>query len=550
MNRQQRRKSGRDSDAGIPNGATVRVGTYRRISTDEVNQPYSLAAQEAGLEAFVASQPGYVITHRFVDQASGATLERPGLKEALALAAEGAFDVLLVYRIDRLTRSIVGLMYIVSSLDATGVALKSATEPIDTNSPVGRMLVQLLAIFAEFERSLLIDRISAGFDRKAARGEWLSGKGPFGFITDPPNKSLLPLDSEATIVKEIFTKFVEELIGAPGIADWLNATGRRFRGGRLWTKSQVLRLLRNPVYIGMISHIGEVHEGKHEGIVDQETFDAAQKLFAVRADAANPKGPNRSDYLLSGSELLRCTACNSTYTGTGAYGRNGTHYRYYSCTNRQARGPLACSSKTVPADDLEDAIIAAVLEQHEDLDVFEEAVATALSATRDETPRLEADLASTNQQLQEATVAIDRYLRAFEAGSMSDTVCGRRVAELSTQRDELFVHREQLAQQLRATPAEAPSRTELESMRKNFAEALKAESPEVLKQTLASLVQRIEISPDREVVPYFRVPTSGDTVTLSQRGGDKTPVRIALPHVETSGLEPPTPWLQTRCSTS
>jgi site-specific DNA recombinase len=153
----------------------TRVAIVTRISTDEVNQPDSLRAQTKGLEAFVASQPGQAVTHRFVDQASGATLERPGLQGALAAAKAGEFDVLLVYRIDRLTRSIVGLMTIVSELDAAGVALRSATEPIDTQGPVGRMLLQLLGIFAEFERGLLIDRITKGFESKAARGEWLGG---------------------------------------------------------------------------------------------------------------------------------------------------------------------------------------------------------------------------------------------------------------------------------------------------------------------------------------------------------------------------------------
>jgi len=163
---------------------SVRVATVTRISTDETNQPYSLDAQANGLAAFVASQPGHVITHRFVDQASGATLDRPGLQAALAAARAGEFDVLLVYRIDRLTRSIVGLMSIVEDLAASGVALRSATEPIDTNGPVGRMLLQLLGIFAEFERGLLIDRISKGFERKAARGEWLGGPGPYGYTLD------------------------------------------------------------------------------------------------------------------------------------------------------------------------------------------------------------------------------------------------------------------------------------------------------------------------------------------------------------------------------
>lgn len=193
---------------------SVRVATVTRISTDETNQPYSLDAQANGLAAFVASQPGHVITHRFVDQASGATLDRPGLQAALAAARAGEFDVLLVYRIDRLTRSIVGLMSIVEDLAASGVALRSATEPIDTNGPVGRMLLQLLGIFAEFERGLLIDRISKGFERKAARGEWLGGPGPYGYTLDSASKTLIPEPAEATVVRAIYAKYVEERLGA------------------------------------------------------------------------------------------------------------------------------------------------------------------------------------------------------------------------------------------------------------------------------------------------------------------------------------------------
>ena len=239
-----------------------------RISTDELNQPYSLEAQAKGLEAFVASQPEQSITHRFVDQASGATLERPGLQAAMAAARVGEFDILLVYRIDRLTRSIVGLMTIVEALDAAGVALRSATEPIDTQGPVGRMLLQLLGIFAEFERGLLIDRISKGFERKAARGEWLAGPGPFGYALDSATKTLVVCPDEAAVVRAIFAKYVEERHGAKTVTMWLNETGRRSRNGRLWSLQGVLHVLRNSVHIGKIAHGEELYEGKHEAIVD------------------------------------------------------------------------------------------------------------------------------------------------------------------------------------------------------------------------------------------------------------------------------------------
>jgi site-specific DNA recombinase len=208
-----------------PQAQVVRVGCIARISTDEKNQPYSIDAQTTAMEAFVASQPGQRITHRFVDHASGATLARPGLQQALDAARNGEFDVLLVYRIDRRARSIRGLMDIVEDLEKAGVALRSVTEPIDTSGPVGRMLLQLLGIFAEFERAILIDRITAGLGRKAARGEW-SGRPPFGYTLDKDTKTLRVNDA-AALVPVIFDTYVAGQLGATAIAHWLNQTGQR-----------------------------------------------------------------------------------------------------------------------------------------------------------------------------------------------------------------------------------------------------------------------------------------------------------------------------------
>jgi len=320
------------------------VAVLTRISTDELNQPYSLEAQAAGLDAFVASQPGHTITHRFVDQASGATLARPGLQAALAAAKTGQFDVLLVYRIDRLTRSIVGLMSIVEELDAAGVALRSATEPIDTQGPVGRMLLQLLGIFAEFERGLLIDRITKGFERKAARGEWLGGPGPYGYQLDSASKTLTVEAGEAAVVRAIYARYTDERSGAPGLAHWLNDTGRRSRRCRLWSTQTVLRVLRNPVYVGKIVHGEDLHEGKHEPILDKATFARAQLLLQAGSAESPAVRPNSSDYLLSG--LLRCTACHGAYVGAGAHGRGG-FYRYYVCRTGQAKGAHACAGPRI-----------------------------------------------------------------------------------------------------------------------------------------------------------------------------------------------------------
>src|SRR6266508_1380059 len=158
-----------------------RIVIYIRRSTDEDNQPYSLEAQETKLRAFVESQPGdWQIVKIYSDDASGATTDREELQNMLRAARAGLFDTVLVYRVDRFSRRLRDLVALLDDLADAGVAFRSATEPFDTSTPVGRMLVQMLGVFAEFEREVIIDRVIAGMERKATKGLWNGGARPFG----------------------------------------------------------------------------------------------------------------------------------------------------------------------------------------------------------------------------------------------------------------------------------------------------------------------------------------------------------------------------------
>lgn len=142
----------------------TRICLYTRISTDEENQPTSLASQHERLEAFCKVQEDWRIVARHEDRSTGTKLDRPGLQAALDLARQGRIDQLLVYRIDRLSRKVRQLSGIAEELDKLGVTLRSATEPFDTGSPAGRMMLQMLGVFAEFEHATIVDRITAGID--------------------------------------------------------------------------------------------------------------------------------------------------------------------------------------------------------------------------------------------------------------------------------------------------------------------------------------------------------------------------------------------------
>lgn len=187
-----------------PGTSRVRVATYTRRSTDEENQPFTVEAQESKLDSYVASQDGWAIVARYSDDVSGAKIDRRGLGMALTAARAGEFDVLLVYRVDRFSRRIRDLVMLLDELDASGVVFRSATEPFDTATPVGRMLVHMLGVFAEFERDVIIDRVVNGMANKASRGQWMLGIPPYGYAVDPATGHLRPVPEESTVVKVIF----------------------------------------------------------------------------------------------------------------------------------------------------------------------------------------------------------------------------------------------------------------------------------------------------------------------------------------------------------
>lgn len=186
----------------------VKVATYCRISTDEERQPFSLEAQTERLGAYVASQRGWRLVRSYVDRVSGKTLERPGLQQALAEARLGYYELLLVFKVDRLARSTSGLARVLEELEAAGVAFRSMSEPFDTSTAAGRMMVQMLGVFAEFEREMIVERTKMGLAKKASKGEWTGGTPPFGYRYDPEARILVPVEEEATLVRHIFELYV------------------------------------------------------------------------------------------------------------------------------------------------------------------------------------------------------------------------------------------------------------------------------------------------------------------------------------------------------
>lgn len=531
----------------------LRVAIYLRISTDEVHQPFSLEAQDLKLRNYVTSQDNWQLVGKpYIDEKSGATTDRPALKRALAAARAGKFDVLLVYRVDRLSRSIRGLSDILAELDETGVAFRSATEPFDTATPAGRMMVQMLAVFAEFERATIIDRVINGMERKAARGEWCGGYRPHGYELGTNGKLVVVAD-EAPVVRRIFTEYTENKLGAAAIAKQLTADGYRTKARNPWSSAAVLTVLRNRTYLGEIWYRDRWYkvEDHHPAIIEPGLFNNAEEILTARGDETTHRAVANSDYLLSG--LLFCSHCGKRYLGTAARG-NKYRYRYYTCFTKQRYGSEHCSADRLPADQLEQAVLTSLLDTLTRSDLIEQGLANTTTEVDDQRNAYADELAALERDITRNEDAIDRYLNAFENGTMDETVCSPRVQKLASKLTEHKQRRDELGLLIdEATTPELPDPTALETLHSDIKSAANTGSLEALRSIMQTFVHRVDITGRESAKPTFVIP---DNSTIpNQRAADASieetterKVRTLPGSAPPAGIEPATCGLGNRCS--
>jgi site-specific DNA recombinase len=272
----------------------LRCAVYTRKSSEEgLEQEFnSLHAQrEAGL-AYIASQKaeGWVaLPDRYDDGGfSGGTLERPALRRLLRDVEAGTIDVVVVYKIDRLSRSLTDFAKLVELFEGHNVTFVSVTQQFSTTTSMGRLTLNILLSFAQFERENTGERIRDKVAASRKRGSWMGGWPPLGYRVE--NRRLVVVETEAAVVRQIFTRFAQTG-SALTVATELNGAGHRtksqatvtgrVRGGRPYTKGCVYKVLRNRLYLGEAVHKGTSYPGEHDAIIDQRTWDLAHAPMAA-----------------------------------------------------------------------------------------------------------------------------------------------------------------------------------------------------------------------------------------------------------------------------
>ena len=330
---------------------------------------------------------------------------------------------------------------------------------------------------------------------------------PFGYQVDKATSTLVLDPHEAVIVRTIFDLYTRERLGGRNIATVLNERGHRTTSGGRWSAHQVIRALNNRIYLGELTFRENTVTDTHEPIITAGTWTEAETLLAARGESHAHRAASGSDYQLTG--LMRCPNCDKAMLGTRATGRSRT-YRYYTCFTRARYDTATCDAPRLNADAVDTAVLDALAgfyRNHRDLiaDAVDQAQREHRAAHGDRQAELDgitAELARTQQ-------ATNRYLLAFERGTLDEDLVAERLAALKTTRQQLSARREELDAALDDEPT-APDPILLDQVADHLAEIINTGTPNQRKALVEALVERVIITGPDRLVPVFRIPQPAD----------------------------------------
>jgi site-specific DNA recombinase len=349
---------------------SIRCGIYTRKSTEEgLEQEFnSLDAQRESAEAFIRSQQheGWTcLPSRYDDGGfTGGNMDRPALRRLMADIEVGKIDCVVVYKVDRLSRSLLDFARLMGIFEKHHISFVSVTQQFNTTHSMGRLTLNILMSFAEFERQLISERTRDKIAATRRRGKWSGGHPILGYDVNPQGFKLVVNEDEAYRIRAIFNLYLENQ-GLLAVVQelerrgwltkqWTTRKGHQ-RGGRLFNKTSLHHLLTNVAYAGKVKYKKEVHEGEHQGIVDPMVWQRVQSLLQRNGRTGGAAVRNKFGALLKG--ILRCAPCGCAMTPVHTTKNRTKRYKYYTCTQAQKRGWSTCPSKSIPAGQIEAFVI-------------------------------------------------------------------------------------------------------------------------------------------------------------------------------------------------
>ncbi len=506
------------SSSSTQNGA-VRCAIYTRKSTEEgLDQDFnSLDAQRESAEAYITSQrhEGWSwLPDRYDDGGfTGGNTERPALERLCADIEAGQIDCVVVYKVDRLSRSLLDFARIMELFDRHAVSFVSVTQQFNTTSSMGRLTLNILLSFAQFEREIISERTKDKMSAARRKGKWTGGRPVLGYDVDPNGRGLIVNPEEAAQVRTIYHLYLERRAAIQIVQEldrrgwttkrWITKKGREC-GGRPFTKNSLYRLLTNVLYTGKVLYEGTLYEGEHDATIEADLWQRVQKTLRRNGLGGERELRNQYGALLKG--LLYCAPCETgmahTYTRKS---KGARHYRYYVCLNAQQRGWSSCPSKSLSAHEIETAVV----EHVRGVGRNEEIVQATVKRVREQSDRRRAELnverSGQESKLKELYSRVETLVRRAGANGSDGPSRTDQLADLQDQIRASEQRCTAIHNELTALERETVREGELTRALANFDPVWTSLSPRQQSRIIRLLIERVSYDGrDGKVTVAFR----------------------------------------------
>ncbi|MCP4680068.1 MAG: recombinase family protein [Deltaproteobacteria bacterium] len=471
-----------------------RCAIYTRKSTTHgLDQEFSsLDAQREACEAYIKSQAaqGWKLLETAYDDGgfSGANIKRPAFQRLLEDIEAGKVDVLVVNRLDRLSRSLADFVKIMERFSELDVDFVSVTQNFSTANAIGRLTLNMLMSFAEFEREMISERTREKVAAARRRGQWTGGKAPLGYRIE--EKKLVIDSFEAVVTEEMYTLYLEHR-SALTVSRMLNERGRVTKTSRPWTKNAVLHILKNPLYAGIITYGGEHYEGEHEAIIPRNTWQSVQDILKSQRQKRKIHYHN-NDYFLRG--LLQCDICGGTFIPASTH-KNGKVYRYYRCMTRDKRGLEGCTAKQLPAESIESFVVERIKDATADSALVNELESRTREHIEDQKKKLRKERAGLPGEIAKVSSKIDRFIASLEqAKDEAEPFINVKISELGRRQRHLQERMETVVQELGALERMELETEWLAKTLGNFSIIWEAMTPENRHRLMGAIIDEVVVN--------------------------------------------------------
>lgn len=459
----------------------MRVAIYVRVSTiEQYKEGYSIAEQIERLTKYAESK-GWTVYKVYIDVSSGANMERDGLQEMIRDIGYNLFDGVLVYKLDRLSRSQRDTMEMIEDVFLpNGIEFISSQEELNTASPFGRAMIGILSVFAALERESIAERMAIGIEGRAKEGKWHGAKcSPVGYEYKDDQLHVIPY--EAMMVREAFELFAKR-VPINRICSDFEKKGYRHRYG-YFLASSMGKMLRKELYAGFIKKNGQLYEAQHEAIVPKDLFDQAQRIFEEREGKSGHSFKRNS--ALGG--LVHCKRCGAKYCRVLGHAKlDGTKSAFYSCYSRNKKSKEKikdpnCKNKIWRMEELDGKVFEEITKLSFDPAYIESIKEVDNGGEKAEKIRM------MEERVEALTSRISNYSDLYSLGNMDMDEIKAKIDPLAAERQSLKGELELLR---KATEASAE---ETYRLAQSFGEALENGDQDEVRFIIEELVEKVEV---------------------------------------------------------